>query len=84
MPAQWIGLDAPAQGEAVLAGQHQVAHHRVERLARQSSVAFLRIGGGDDFKAVLLQGQGQLAGLGWAVLDDEHARHRSDLPCTHV
>ena len=70
-----VGLDPTTEVEATVAGQQQVTEHDVEGGVGEPLEAALGIGGGLHLEVGGLQGQGELPGLGGAILDDQYARH---------
>ena len=62
---------APAHRQAVLAGQHQVEHEQVRRVALQALVEVARVGQRGDLEALLAEIAGEEIAQAHVVVDDE-------------
>ena len=75
-----IGTDSPAPrsrrqtDEAVLAGQHQVEHDEVRRIALQLLVEVARVGQRRDLEALFAQVAREQVAQAHVVVDDEDLR----------
>jgi hypothetical protein len=67
------GAQAPADRQPVLAGQHQVEHDEVDRLASQHPVQRLRVLGEEHLEALLRQVAPQQVADAGVVVDDDNA-----------
>ena len=65
---------APAHGKAVLAGQHEVEHDQVRRVALQLLVEVARVGQRAHLEALFAEIAGQQVAQAHVVVDDENLR----------
>ena len=65
------GAQAPADGQAVLAGHHQVEHDQVDGVAQQDAVERLAVLRHDDLEAFLRQVAAQQVADAGVVVDDD-------------
>ena len=68
------GAQAAADREPVLAGQHEVEHDQMRRIALELPVEIARVGQGGDLEALLGQIAGQEIAQAHVVVDDQDLR----------
>ena len=64
----------PAHGESILAGQHEVEHDEVGRVALELAVEVARVGERGDLESLFAQIAGQQVAQADVVVDDENLR----------